>query len=59
MLNRLKELSSVFDSAVMMFDKYKVVSKELGKTGYSQIVDLQEIKDLKRDGSSVADFYER
>ncbi len=33
MINRLKELSIVFDSAMMMFDKYKAVSKELGKTG--------------------------
>ncbi len=56
MVNRLKELSIVFDSAVMAFDKYKVVSKELGKTGYNQIVDLQEIRDLTKDGSSMADF---
>jgi len=56
MLNQLKGLSSVFDSSIMMFDKYKAVSKELGKTGYSQIIDLQEIKDLKKDGSSMADF---
>jgi len=56
MVNRLRELSVVFDSAVLAFDKYKGVSKELGKTGYNQIIDLQEIKDIKRDGSSMADF---
>ncbi len=32
------------------------MSKELGKTGYNQIIDLQEIKDLKRDGSTSVDF---
>ena len=56
MMTRLSDLSSVFDSAVLAFDKYKGISKELGKTGYSQIIDLQEIKDLKRDGSAMADF---
>ncbi len=56
MSNKLKRLASVFDSATAAFDKYKVISKELGKTGYSQIIDLQEIKDLKRDGASLADF---
>ena len=56
MTSRLKSLASAFDSAVIAFDKYKGLSKEVGKTGYSQIIDLQEIKDLKRDGSSPADF---
>jgi len=56
MVNQLKSLAFVFDSAINAFDKYKTVTKELGKTGYSQIIDLQEIKDLKRDGSSGVDF---
>jgi tetratricopeptide (TPR) repeat protein len=56
MLANLKRLTMVFDSATNAFDKYKSISKELGKTGYSQLVDLQEIKDMKRDGSSPADF---
>jgi len=56
MVNLLRGLSSVFDSSVMMFDKYKAVSKELGKTGFNQIIALQEITDLKKDGSGMADF---
>src|SRR5258705_8504694 len=56
MVNSLKNLTLVFDSSINLFDKYKALSKEVGKTGYSQIIDLQEIKDLKRDGSNGADF---
>jgi hypothetical protein len=56
MMIKLKSLASVFDSAIMAFDKYKSTSKEIGKTGYSQVIDLQEIKDLKRDGSTMVDF---
>jgi hypothetical protein len=52
----LKRLIVVFDSSIQAFDKYKSVSKELGKTGHDQVISLQEIKDLKSDGSSVADF---
>lgn len=56
MESQLKSLLQVFDSAIAAFDKYKIVSKELGKTGYSQLIDLQEIKDIKRDGSGAVDF---
>jgi len=56
MMNRLRELALAFDSATLAFDKYKLISKEIGKTGYNQVIDLQEIKDLSRDGSSMADF---
>ncbi len=52
----LKRLSVVFDSSTQAFDKYKTVSKELGRTGHDQVISLQEIKDLKRDGSGNADF---
>ncbi len=57
MINQLKSLVFAFDSVVNFFDKYKTVSKEIGKTGYSQLIDLQEIKDMKRDGSKPADFF--
>ncbi len=56
MVEKLKSLISVFDSSVNAFDSYKSISKELGKTGYNQLIDLQTIKDIKRDGSSPADF---
>ncbi len=56
MMIKLTSLGLVFDSAISAFDKYKGISKELGKTGYSQIIDLQDIKDIKKDGSSMTDF---
>lgn len=56
MLAVLKRISVNFDSAITAFEKYKSLSKELGKTGYNHVVDLQEIKDLKRDGSTTQDF---
>jgi len=55
-LTALKNLGATFDSVMNTFERYKVVNKELGKTGYNQLVDLQEIKDLKRDGASPVDF---
>lgn len=56
MLKALTLIAQTFDSAMAAFDNYKTVSKELGKTGYNQVIDLQEIKDMKRDGSTLADF---
>ena len=40
MMNRLRELALAFDSATLAFDKYKLISKEIGKTGYNQVIDL-------------------
>ncbi|MBI3481729.1 MAG: hypothetical protein HY015_01910 [Bacteroidetes bacterium] len=56
MIAQLKRLDVVFDSAMQAFEKYKSVSKELGKTGHDQFLSLQEIRDMKRDGSGPADF---
>ncbi|GHN02773.1 hypothetical protein WSM22_42620 [Cytophagales bacterium WSM2-2] len=52
----LKRIASSFDSSTQAFDQYKKVSRELGKTGHDQNMDLQEIKDLKKDGDTQADF---
>lgn len=52
----LDQLVSVFDSSQVTFKNYKTTSQVLGKTGYNQLVDLQEIKDLKKDGSTLSDF---
>jgi len=52
----LKSLTLVFDSVLLAYDQYKVVSKELGKTGHNQVIDLKEIKDLKQDGLTTAEF---
>jgi hypothetical protein len=56
MITNLKRVDIVFDSATQAFEKYKSISKELGKTGHDQVLTLQEIKDMKRDGSGNADF---
>src|SRR5260221_2836533 len=56
MINILKRLDVVADSATLAFEKYKSISKELGKTGHDQVLSLLDIRDMKRDGSGVADF---
>jgi hypothetical protein len=56
LVGKLKELEVAFDSVLTSFNNYKSVSKQLSKTGYNQQLNLQEIVDMKRDGSSLADF---
>jgi phage anti-repressor protein len=56
LVGKLKGLEVVFDSVITSFNNYKSVSKQLGKTGYNQQLNLQEIIDMKRDGSSPSDF---
>ncbi len=53
---KLQRLSSVFDSALVKFDGYKAVLKQVNKPGYNQQINLQEISDMKKDGATVADF---
>lgn len=52
----LDQLASTFDSSQVSFKNYKTITSALGKTGYNQTIDLQEIKDFKKEGSSVSDF---
>ncbi len=52
----LENLSSTFDSSQVSFKNYKSTLQALGKTGYNPVVDLMEIKDMKKEGSSGADF---
>ncbi|MBS1490583.1 MAG: hypothetical protein JSS93_08650 [Bacteroidetes bacterium] len=52
----LKKLGHTFDSSVVAFERYKTVSKQLGKTGHDQILELVEIKDYNNEGSLSADF---
>jgi hypothetical protein len=56
MLTSLKRLDIVADSATRAFEKYKQISKDIGKTGHDQVLTLHEIKDMKRDGSGSVDF---
>jgi hypothetical protein len=53
---KLEQLATVFDSSQFAFKNYRSTLQALGKTGYNQIVDLQEIKDFKKEGSSLTDF---
>ena len=52
----LDQLTLVFDSSQVSFKNYRNTSQALGKTGYNQVVDFQEIKSLKKDGSTLSDF---
>lgn len=52
----LDQLATTFDSSQVAFKNYKTTSQALGKTGYNQIIDLQEIKDFKKEGSAMSDF---
>ena len=53
---RLDQLAITFDSSQVAFRSYKTTLQMLGKTGYNQVVNLQEIKDFKNEGSSLTDF---
>ncbi len=52
----LEKLASTFDSSQVSFKNYKSTLQALGKTGYNPVLDLVEIKDLKKEGSAPADF---
>jgi hypothetical protein len=52
----LEKLSATFDSSQISFKNYKSTLQALGKTGYNPVVDLVEIKDMKKEGTSPADF---
>jgi hypothetical protein len=46
----------VFDSCLTAFNSYKSTSQILGKTGYNQVLNLQEIKEFGKDGFTGIDF---
>lgn len=52
----LNRIIDAFDSSMAAFNNYKTVSQTLGKTGYNQNANLQEIKVYDKDGLVVADF---
>ena len=56
MVASLNQIIVRFDSMISTFNSYKTVSKQVGKTTYNQIIDLQEIIDFKRDGSTLTSF---
>jgi hypothetical protein len=54
----LEKLASTFDSCQATFKNYKTTTQAIGKTGYNQTIDLLEIKDFKKEGSTLIDFME-
>jgi hypothetical protein len=54
----LTSLSHRYDSSMKAFDNYKASSANLGKTGYNQTITSNDIENFKRDGVSVANFYQ-
>lgn len=57
LLAQLRHLAQVYDSCHITFNDYKATSQALGKTGYNQDLDPEDIKDFKKDGTTPADFY--
>ncbi|MFM8911586.1 MAG: hypothetical protein ACKOE6_01555, partial [Flammeovirgaceae bacterium] len=58
MATNLEKLTAYFDSTMVSLNAFKAALKQVGKTSYNPIVDMQEIYDFKRDGSTVANFLE-
>jgi len=56
LLAGLNKLVQTFDSTINVFNSYRTLLKQIGKSDYNQVLNLQEIIDLKRDGSNIADF---
>lgn len=58
MTANLEKLTAYFDSTMVSLNGFKSALKQVGKTSYNPIVDMQEIYDFKRDGSTGANFLE-
>jgi hypothetical protein len=52
----LHQLAGTYDSCHIHFNDYKAVAKQMGKIGYNQDFDPQDILDFKRE-LTLADFY--
>ncbi len=57
-LSDLSTLSMRYDSSAKAFSNYKASLSNLGKTGYNQTLTINEIDDFKRDGVTLANFYQ-
>lgn len=57
MVENLAVLAVRFDSCMKAFDQYKASVATVGKIGYNQHITANEIRNLKTDGISGADFY--
>lgn len=56
LFHRLSQLSSDYDSCHIHFNEYKAIAKSMGKIGYNQDFNPQDIVDFKRE-LTPADFY--
>lgn len=52
----LVNLTSYFDSTQTAISSYKSALKQVGKTSYNPVVDLKEISDYKKDGTTTVSF---
>lgn len=57
-LAALANLVTRFDSCTKAFDNYKSSAATIGRTGYTHSLSLEEISDFKKDGTSLASFYQ-
>lgn len=57
-LAALATLAIRFDSCAKAFDNYKSSASTIGKTGYNHSLSLEQITDFKKDGTSLANFYQ-
>lgn len=55
-MTQLHQLAGTYDSCHIHFNDYKAVAKQMGKIGYNQDFDPQDIMDFKRE-LTPADFY--
>lgn len=58
LLVELNNLILVFDSSQLSFKSYKALLQASGKSPYNQEVNLQFIKEFKKDGTGDVDFYQ-
>lgn len=56
LLVELNNLTLVFDSSQLSFKSYKNLLQASGKSAYNQEVNLQAIKEFKKDGAGEVDF---
>jgi hypothetical protein len=54
----LVALGGRYDSCRKAFNNYKSSAVTIGRTGYNQTLSEREIVDMKKDGASLANFYQ-
>lgn len=56
-MTSLDQLGQVYDSAIQLFNAYKITLTKLGKVTYAQTLNVREINDFKADLGAPVDFY--